>query len=147
METPVKSLVVAGGFRFVRLRGGRSCADSARGTCPSGLPSIACGRDEGTAAANFSARKIIVEINSIHAIRDPLHRLMERVKFMFIRFLKILFMLLVRFHRFQAFPLHPSLHQGNRLRPYSEDNPAQCSGQSPGKAHRYGQPPLPQRGR
>jgi len=34
-----------GAARLVRLRGGRSSADSARGTCPSGLPSIACGRD------------------------------------------------------------------------------------------------------
>jgi len=32
--------------RLLRLRGERSCADSARGTRPSGLPSIACGRDE-----------------------------------------------------------------------------------------------------
>ena len=32
--------------RLLRLRGGRSCADSARGTRPSGLPSVACGRDE-----------------------------------------------------------------------------------------------------
>jgi len=39
--------VSAGDCRFVRLRGGRSCADGARGTRPSGLPSIACGRDEG----------------------------------------------------------------------------------------------------
>ena len=37
----------AGDCRFIRLRGGRSSADSARGTRPSGLPSIACGRDEG----------------------------------------------------------------------------------------------------
>ena len=40
-------LVSAGDCRFIRLRGGRSSADSARGTCPSGLPSIACGRDKG----------------------------------------------------------------------------------------------------
>ena len=40
-------LVSAGDCRFIRLRGGRSSADSARGTRPSGLPSIACGRDEG----------------------------------------------------------------------------------------------------
>ena len=40
-------LVSAGDCRFIRLRGGRSSADGARGTCPSGLPSIACGRDEG----------------------------------------------------------------------------------------------------
>ena len=38
--------VSAGGCRLLRLRGGRSSADSARGTRPSGLPSIACGRDE-----------------------------------------------------------------------------------------------------
>ncbi len=37
-------LVSAGDCRFIRLRGGRSSADGARGTCPSGLPSIACGR-------------------------------------------------------------------------------------------------------
>ncbi len=40
-------LVSAGDCRFIRLRGGRSSADGARGTRPSGLPSIACGRDEG----------------------------------------------------------------------------------------------------
>jgi len=34
----------------VRLRGERSCADNARGTYPSALPSIACGRDEGLGA-------------------------------------------------------------------------------------------------
>ncbi len=39
--------------RFVRLRGERSCADSARGTCPSGLPSIACGRDEGSRSGAY----------------------------------------------------------------------------------------------
>ncbi len=32
-------------IRLLRLRGGRSYADSARGIYPSGLPSIACGRD------------------------------------------------------------------------------------------------------
>ncbi len=37
-------LVSAGDCRLIRLRGGRSSADGARGTCPSGLPSIACGR-------------------------------------------------------------------------------------------------------
>ena len=37
-------LVSAGDWRLIRLRGGRSCADSARGTSPSGLPSIASGR-------------------------------------------------------------------------------------------------------
>ena len=40
-------LVSAGDCRFIRLRGGRSSADSARGTRPSGLPSVACGRDGG----------------------------------------------------------------------------------------------------
>ncbi len=40
-------LVSAGDCRFIRLRGGRSSADGARGTRPSGLPSIACGRKEG----------------------------------------------------------------------------------------------------
>ncbi len=40
-------LVSAGDCRLIRLRGGRSSAVGARGTSPSGLPSIACGRDEG----------------------------------------------------------------------------------------------------
>ena len=40
-------LVSAGDCRFIRLRGERSSADGARGTRPSGLPFIACGRDEG----------------------------------------------------------------------------------------------------
>jgi len=40
-------LVSAGDCRFIRPPGGRSSADGARGTSPSGLPSIACGRDEG----------------------------------------------------------------------------------------------------
>ncbi len=37
-------LVSAGDWRLIRLRGGRSCADSAKRTSPSGLPSIASGR-------------------------------------------------------------------------------------------------------
>ena len=39
--------IECGASRFLRLRGVRSCADGARGTCPSGLPSIACGQDGG----------------------------------------------------------------------------------------------------
>ncbi len=40
----------------LRLRGWRSCADSARGTRPSGLPSIACGRDGGGFVPVFYAQ-------------------------------------------------------------------------------------------
>ena len=44
-----------GPTRTAVLRGRRSYADSARGTCPSGLPSIACGRDgEGVFACAAS---------------------------------------------------------------------------------------------
>ena len=68
----------AGDYRFIRLRGGRSSADSARGTRPSGLPSIACGRDEGwicpficAASASLSAceyNNIVLFLFSIYCV-------------------------------------------------------------------------------
>ena len=39
--------------RTAVLRGRRSYADSARGTCPSGLPSVACGRDGRETAVRY----------------------------------------------------------------------------------------------
>ena len=71
-------LVSAGDCRLIRLRGGRSSADSARGTRPSGLPSIACGRDEGricpficAASASLSAceyNNIVLFLFSIYCV-------------------------------------------------------------------------------